>query len=382
MNMVRTSHRIGNFPEYIFSRLEREVRAVEEKTGRAVLDLGAGDPDVRTSDVYLEKLKEFVDEPDSHLYPGYHAQEFKEAVCKWYEKRFGVDLSHEEVLPLLGAKNGVSLMPLALADAGDDILVPDPGYPGFVGPALALGVRPIPYSLSDTNGFQLSISSLDAALTDKTRYAWLNFPSNPTGAVVDPAQLSDAVAWARNKNVPLVYDNAYSEITFDGYVAPSILEIPTAKEIAVEIGSFSKTFSFAGLRMGFAVGNREIIAALAKVRSQFDSGMSLPLERLGAYALLNQDMEWHENMIATYRSRRDIIAKKLRELGLTFELPRGSLYLWAKIPDSAKDSESWSMEMLRTRNVLITPGSAYGTNGERCVRASISTDISDIDEYL
>ena len=382
MSAVKIANRLDRFQEYIFARLEREVANVERESGRKVLDFGAGDPDVRTSSLYLDKLCEFIRESDSHFYPGYRALDFKKAVCEWYKKRFDVELTLDEVVPLLGAKNGLSLLPLTLADEGDDVLVPDPGYPGFVGPALALGVNPVPYDLLPDNEFGLSLPAIEKVLTPRTKFIWLNFPSNPTGAVTELDELSEAVSFARDKNVPIMYDNAYSEITFDGYAAPSILQVSGAKKVAVEIGSFSKTFSFAGLRMGWAVGNREIIAALAKVKSQFDSGMSLPLSRLGAFALRNQDTEWHGKMLATYESRRNIIASKLKSLGLLFSIPKGALYIWARIPDSAKDSETFSMEVLRSKHVLFTPGSAYGKNGERYVRVSICTNVDKINDYL
>ena len=210
----------------------------------------------------------------------------------------------------------------------------------------------------------------------------MNFPSNPTGAIATKDQLTEIVAVAKKHDVPIAYDNAYSEITFDGYVAPSILEVEGAKDICVEIGSFSKTFSFAGYRMGWAVGNKKLIAALSKVKSQTDSGMSLPLQRLGAYALTHQDVEWHKNMLATYQKRRDIIAEKLTKLGLVFEKPKGSLYIWAKIPDSANSSEDYCMALLKERNVLFTPGAAFGAQGARNVRISISSDVSKIESYL
>lgn len=381
MSMGHISRRIERLPEYIFSRLEKEVAEVEKESGRPVLDFGAGDPDVRTSQIYIEKLAELVREPDSHLYPGYRALEFRTAVCEWYKKRFGLDLAPDEVVPLLGGKNGLSLLPLVLADNGDEVLVPDPGYPGFVGPALALGISPVPYNLLAPD-FHLSIAEIAKAITPKTKSLWINFPSNPTGVTIEKEELTKVVAFARERNISIVYDNAYSEITFEGYVAPSILQIPGAKDIAVEIGSFSKTFSFAGFRMGWLVGNSETVQALAKVKSQFDSGMSLPLSRLGAFTLSNQDMDWYKKMLKTYQARRDIIAGKLRSLGLEFSVPKGSLYLWAKIPDSATDSESYSIEMLREKHVLFTPGSAYGKNGERYVRVSICTDVEKIDEYL
>ena len=366
--------RLRQFPEYVFSRLAKEVVEVERASGRNVLNLGIGSPDIPPSENYLAKLAELIRDKDAHLYPGYGGtKELKGAICAWYMQRFHVALEADEIVVLLGAKDGVAHLPFALADVDDEILVPDPGYPGFAGGALLAGAVPIPYD---------SIDEIEQKLTPKTRFIWMNSPSNPTGAITMIEDLQKLVAVAKKHNVPIAYDNAYSEITFDGFVAPSILQVEGAKGTAVELGSFSKTFSFAGYRMGWMVGNKEIIAALAKVKSQTDSGMPLFLQRLGAYALTNQDMGWHARMLAMYEKRRDVIAEKLLKLGLTFEKPKGSLYLWARIPDSARDSESYVMEVLKEKQVLFAPGSAFGKNGERYVRVSICADVRAIGSYL
>lgn len=383
MGVFSLSKRLEEFPEYLFVRLMREVESVEKAAGRSVLSFGVGNPDIPPSRQYVEKYAELVQEPDAHSYPdARRTSGFTDAIVAWYKKRFDVSLERDEVLPLLGAKEGIAHLPLALCDLGDEVLVPDPGYLAFAGPTLAFGAKPVPYDLLPENNFSLSIEEIKKRLTPRTKYIWVNFPSNPTGAVTNLAQLEPLVALAKEKGVPIAYDNAYSEITFDGFVAPSILQIPGAKDVAVEFGSLSKSFSFAGFRIGWAVGNRDIVRALAKVKSQVDSGLSIPLQKLGAYALTNDDASWRTAAIATYKERRDIVAKKLQKLGLSFETPKGSLYLWAKIPDSAKDSESYCMQMLKEKHVLFAPGSAYGKNGDRYIRVSICVDVSRIDEYL
>lgn len=380
---MHIADRIGRFPEYIFSRLNKAVAEVERASGRKVLNFGPGSPDFPPSEQYIQKLLEFIRHPHTHLYPGYRGtQEFNDAIRAWYKKRFDVELEDDEVLPLLGGKDGISHLPLALADEGDNVLAPNPGYPPFSEPGPMFGVESNYYDLLPENEFKPDLSAIGKQINDKTRYMWVNFPGNPTGAAATLDELKTIAEFARSRNIPIIHDNAYAEITFDGFIAPSILQIPGAKEYAAELGSFSKTFSFAGFRMGWLVGNREIIAALQKVKSQMDSGMSLPLQLLGAYALNNQDEVWHRAMLASYQKRRDIIAQKLQTLGLTFSLPKGSLYIWAKIPDSAKDAESFCMELLKEKQVMLTPGSAYGTNGARYVRASICINIDAIDQYL
>ncbi len=383
MKEIKTAKRLDAFPEYIFSKLAKVVTEVEKESGRKVLSFGAGTPDVRPSKKYIEKLVEFVQASDAHLYPGYGAiKELSDALMHWYQQRFNVVLEKDELLPLLGAKDGISHLPLALFDEGDEFLVPDPGYPAFTGPALMVGAVPVTYDLLETNHFKIDFVALKAKVSEKTRFIWVNFPSNPTGQVVKLDELKEVVDFARENSLFVIYDNAYSEITFDGFVAPSILQIDGAKDIAVEIASFSKTFSFAGFRMGWIVGNKKIILALAKVKSQMDSGLTIPFQRLGAYALENPDNEWNEAMIFSYKKRRDIIAKHLKSLGLTFDLPMGSLYIWAKIPDMAKSSEEFCMTLLKEKQILLTPGTAFGRNGERYVRVSICVNIDNIDNYF
>ncbi|MCE9541058.1 aminotransferase class I/II-fold pyridoxal phosphate-dependent enzyme [Candidatus Kaiserbacteria bacterium] len=380
---IKIAGRMDAFPEYIFSRLAKVVAETEKTTGRRVLSFGAGSPDIVPSGMYLSELQKYVRESDAHLYPGYRGiPEFDSALIDWYKRRFSVELTRENVLPLLGAKDGLAHIPLALADVGDEVLVPDPGYPGFAGPSLLYGLTVVPYSLRQESGFLPDITELEELVTPRTRYMWLNFPSNPTGAALTLDELRPFVEFAKRHAIIILYDNAYSEITFDGFVAPSILQIPGSEEVALEIGSFSKTYSFAGYRMGWVAGNADIVSALQKVKSQTDSGMSLPLQRLGAFALTHKDDAWHSAMIESYKGRRDTIAAKLKKLGLIFEIPRGSLYLWAKIPDSAANAEDFCMQLLREKQVLLTPGSAYGKNGERYVRASVCVNTDRIDEYL
>ncbi len=383
MTTIHAAKRLEAFPEYIFSKMNRVIKEVEESSGRKVINLGIGSPDFPPSSIYLDKLIEYIHEPHAHIYPGYGANPaLSEALISWYQKRFGVSLSYDELLPLLGGKDGTSHISLALLDEGDEALVPDPGYPGFSGPIMLFGAKVTPYTLREEKGLSIDIEEVTAKITSKTKYIWINFPSNPTGQVATKEQLLPLVKLAKEKNIVIIYDNAYSEITFNGFVAPSILEIGGAKDVAVEIGSFSKSFSFAGYRMGWIVGNKEVIAALAKIKSQLDSGLSTPLQNLGAYALTHPDEKWRRDMIASYQKRRDIIAEKLTKLGLTYVLPQGGLYIWAKIPEGEKDSEEYVLKILREKQVFFAPGTAFGDNGKKYIRASICANITGIDTYL
>ena len=381
MQRLKVSNRLDDIGEYIFAKLAKDVAAVEQQTGCKVLNFGPGTPDVPPSSKYLAQLERSIHDSRSHLYPGYGATPgFSNALIAWYKNRFGVDLTLDMLLPLLGAKDGVSHIPLALSNPGDEILIPNPGYPGYVGPTIVFGAKPVLYNLN--KDFGLDIKEIESKLSQKTAFIWVNFPSNPTGGVVTIEDLEKLVIFAKEKNLTIVYDNAYSEITFDGYVAPSILQVKGAMDIAVEIGSFSKMSSLAGYRLGWIAGNQQVIRSLGGIKSQLDSGLSLPLQDLAAYALSHPDLSWQRQMLDSYARRRDIIAAKLKSLGLTFTLPKGALYIWAKIPDTYKNSLDYCEELLHSKHVLFTPGSAFGSQGERYVRVSICINIDKIEEYL
>lgn len=380
---MKLATRVDLIPEYIHFRLGRELKAVEEKTGRKVLHFGIGSPDVKPSEIYLKKLIGFFQEEKAHMYPGYTAiPAFKQAIVDWHKNRYGVTLETTEVDLVLGGKDLISHIPFVLFNEGDEVLVPDPGYPSYTEPAILIGVKPVPYDLTEKTNFKPDFKNITTKITPKTKAIWINFPGNPTGQVVDLSELEEMVAFAKKHNLFILYDNAYSDLTFDGFVAPSILEVKGAKEVAIELGSFSKTFSFAGYRMGWIAGNKEIVQGLTKIKSQMDSGMSLPLQKLGTYALTHFDKTWHKATVKSYETRRDIIAEKIKTLGLTFEMPKGGMFIWAKIPDSTKDSESFAMNLLHEKQILVTPGSAFGKNGDRYVRVSYCSDITKIEEYF
>jgi LL-diaminopimelate aminotransferase len=380
---MKLSKRLNHFSEYIFSSLARERILVEQKTGRKVLDLSIGTPDFPPSKIYIYKLAEFIHGEQSHLYPGYGAiPEFSYGLCSWYQTRFGVDLKNEELLPLLGGKDGINHVAMALLDEGDEALIPDPGYPGFSGSVLLIGGKPIYYSLPIQDNEAINLNDLDKKISKRTKFIYVNFPSNPTGKVTTLDELKQIVDFVKKHGIALVYDNAYSEITFDGFIAPSILQIPGAKDMAVEIGSFSKSLSFAGYRMGWIAGNKDIINAVSKIKSQVDSGMSLPLQKLGAYALLNPDDKWKHGMLTSYEKKRNTLINKLKKLGLSCNLSKGSLYLWVKIPDDEIDSESFTHKLLNEKQILVAPGTAFGENGKHYIRISISSNIENIDKYF
>lgn len=381
--MMPVSKRLLRFPEYIFSSLAKEAKKTEEITGKKLLNLSIGSPDFPPSKLYIQKLKEYIDSPGSHLYPGYGAiPSFSQGLIEWYTNRFGVELNRNELFPLLGAKDGVSHIAMALVDEGDEILVPNPGYPAFTGPALMMGCSVIPYNLLEKQEFKLSVSEIEKKITSRTRMIWVNFPSNPTGQVATVAELEPLVALCKQKNMWLVYDNAYAEMSYGEYRSPSILEIPGALDVAVEIGSFSKMYSFAGFRIGWIVGNERAVAAVAKVKSQLDSGLSLPFQELSAYVFTHPDLSWHTEMIESYTQKKETLMRFFITLGLTMKSPQGGLYLWAKIPEYFSDSYVYAMELLKNNHILVTPGTAFGTNGDRYVRICFSNDVTDLSHFI
>lgn len=381
---MQTAHRLTQFPEYIFSRLNRELKDLESQTGQKVLNLAQGSPDVPPSPIYIDQLKTFLDQPGSFMYPGYKAiPQLEQAIINWHQRKYDTTLTPDQLCPLLGAKDAVAHLPLTLLNPGDELLIPDPGYPAYESSALMYGATPVHYQLMPVGHQDLiDLDQLTSLITPNTRAIWLCFPANPSGHTATLDQLTPIVDFCRKHKLWILYDHAYAEITFDGYTSPSILQIPQAQDITIELHSFSKTFSFAGYRMGWAVGSSKLIAALSKIKSQIDSGMTLPLQLLGAYALDHQDLDWHQHMLQTYDDRRHQLLEFANQLGMTTNLPQGSLYLWAKIPDAYSDSEAYVQHLLHDQHLLLAPGTAYGPSGKDYVRLACCTNLSKLSKYL
>lgn len=390
---MQSTQRLSRMPEYIFAQLKAKVRQVEQQTKRKVLNLGIGDPDYPPSSVCIGQYQDYLAQEQAHHYPGYGPiPEFNQAVFNWHRQRFelravGQDL---QVLPLSGAKDGITHLSLACLDPGDEVLVPNPGYPAYRGSALLAGAKPVSFNLTKEDNYQPNLAEIKEKKNSKTKLIWLNYPSNPIGALASGDLLVKLVELAIEHDITLAYDNAYSEIYFKYESANqsqvdkpvSIFQIPGAKKVAIEFHSFSKTFSLAGYRLGWALGNVAVIQALSKVKAQVNSGVSWSLQKLGAYCLNQFNSDWHQHMIKNYQLRRELLAKKLVKLGLKFELPPASLYIWAKIPDQYKNSQDYSLQLLENKQVLLTPGTAFGSQGKRYVRASVCSDLSNLERYL
>ncbi len=376
---MRVSERVRDLPPYLFAELDKRI-AARRASGADVISLGIGDPDLPTPRHVVEALRDAAEDPTTHQYPSYYGlPAFRVAIAEFYERRFGVTLDPDtEVLPLIGSKEGLAHLPIAFVDPGDEALVPDPGYPVYATATALAGGRPRLVPLAAETGFLPDFAAI--TITDRTRLMWLNYPSNPTAAVADLAFFDRAVAFGRWHDLLLVHDAAYSEITFDGFVAPSILQASGAKDIAVEFGSLSKTYNMTGWRVGYAVGSRPAIEALGTVKTNIDSGIFNAVQR-AAVAALTGPQDHVEEMRAVYQKRRDLVVGALRDGGVDVEPPVGSIYVWIPVPQGRTSAE-FAGRLLDDAAVVVSPGTGYGPSGEGYVRISLTVADHRLEEAM
>jgi LL-diaminopimelate aminotransferase len=376
---MRVAKRIQSLPPYLFADLDRKV-AAKRAAGADVISLGVGDPDLPTPRHVVEALQEAAEDPSTHQYASYYGlPALRLAIAEWYGRRFGVQLDPEkEVLPLIGLKEGLAHLPWAFVDPGDRALVPDPGYPVYATATSLAGGEAVPMPLSADNRFLPALDELQPP--QRTKVMWLNYPSNPTGAVADLAFFEGAVQFARRHDLLLCHDAAYCEITFDGYVAPSVLQVPGAKDVAVEFGSLSKTYNMTGWRVGYVVGNTEAVQSLATLKTNLDSGIFNAIQR-AAVAALTGPQDHVDLMRAIYQKRRDAVVAAFQEVGLGVEPPLGSIYVWVPTP-TGRSSAEFSQELLEDAAVVVSPGTGYGRHGEGFVRISLTVPDERLDEAL
>ena len=370
--MIRPSQRIAQLPPYLFAELERKV-SERRKAGVDVISLGIGDPDLPSPDILVEEARRRIGDPATHQYPSNRGLEaFRQAVADFYLRRFGVELDPDrEVLPLLGGKEGVAHVCFAMLDPGEVCLAADPGYPVYTSGTLLAGATPHLMPLTAGNAFLPDLDDLGRDVTDRANLLFCNYPNNPTGAVVEDDFFTRLAAFGVERGVPVVHDNAYSEITFDGYVAPSFLAAPGARDAGIEMFSWSKAYNMTGRRVGAAVGNADMIAALLKLKTNVDSGQFDAIQ-LAAARILGPEGDAHvEHMRGVYRRRRDLVIEALAAAGLEVAPPRGTIYVWAPVPDG-HTSVSFAELVLEQADVVVSPGSAYGPNGEGYVRLSLT----------
>jgi LL-diaminopimelate aminotransferase len=376
---VRVARRIEALPPYLFAELDRKV-AAKRSQGVDVISLGVGDPDLPTPPHIVDAMREAVRDPSTHRYPSYvGAPEFRSAVAAWYRRRFDVELDPEtEVMALIGSKEGIGHVALAYLDPGDEALVPDPGYPVYAVSTRLAGATPVSLPMEPDLGFVPDLGR--ASVSERTRALWLNFPSNPTAAVAGQRTFEDAVALARDHGLMLLHDAAYSEITFDSYVAPSLLQVPGARDVGLEFGSASKTYNMTGWRIGWAAGSAEAIRALAVVKTNLDSGQFTAVQR-AAIAALEGPQEGLDELRATYQRRRDVVLAALGRLGWSLQPPLGSCYVWVPVP-AGESSVGFADRLLDEAGVFVAPGNGYGERGEGYVRFSLTVPDDRLAEAM
>ena len=368
--MIQLAGRFSNFPAYPLAdvpQIKRELTA----RGVDVIDLGAGDADLAPPPAAVAALSEAVAQPHMSRYPfqlGLPA--FREAVSAWMQKRFDVRLdAYREILPLIGSKEGIAHIAFAYVGPGDVTVLPDPGYLPYLGGTLLAGGEPHAVPLRPDNQFLIPFDDIPDSVARRARIVYLNYPNNPTAAIAPRAYLEDAVAFCRRNGALLVYDNAYSEIAFDGYRPPSILEIDGAMDVAVEFHSFSKTYNMTGWRIGWAAGGADAIAALTRVKSFVDTGQFLPVQAAAAAALASHD-DWVPANVAEFCVRRDALVAALTESGIEATAPCATMYLWVPVPGGL--SEPFARRALMEQGVVIMPGAALGAGGEGFFRAALT----------
>jgi LL-diaminopimelate aminotransferase len=368
---IRVASRLNLLPPYLFAELDRSKREVQQK-GVDVISLGIGDPDLPTPAHVIEALKRAAELPENHRYPDYQGLDrFREEAANWYKRRFNVALDPaREVCALIGSKEGIANFPVAVVAPGDIVLMPDPGYPVYYSGCVFNGGNPYFMPLRKENAFTPDFDAIPAEVARRAKLMWLNYPNNPTGATVELEFLRSAVKFCSDNNIILAHDIAYSEIAFDGYRAPSVLQIEDARECAIEFHSLSKTYSMTGWRVGFAVGNADLVGALGIVKTNLDSGVFQAVQEAAIAALTGGDDKIRE-YCAIYKERRDLMVEALRALGLECDVPRATFYLWARVP-KGYTSVSFTERVLKETGVVITPGSGFGKSGEGYVRFSLT----------
>lgn len=378
---MRTANRIANLPPYLFAEIDRK-KAAKVAQGIDVISLGIGDPDTPTPAHIVRRAQEAVADPANHQYPSYFgAPRYRKACAQWMSTRFGVDVdANDEVVALIGSKEGIAHIFLAFVDPGDVTLVPGCGYPVYHTGGILAGGETVWMPMTEENGFLADFEAIPAASLARAKMMFLSYPNNPTSAIATEEYFDRAIAFAREHDLLIIHDNAYSEIGYDGYVAPSFLERPGATDVAIELFSCSKAYSMTGWRVAFAAGNAEAIKALGTVKSNIDSGVFTAVQDAAIEALTGPQDSIDE-LSALYQRRRDLVMPALTKIGLHAETPKATIYVWAKVPEG-HTSASFATLVLEEANVIVAPGNAYGPSGEGYIRISLTTPDERLEEAI
>jgi len=376
------SERIKKIPPYLFAEIDRSIER-KRSQGVDVISLGIGDPDIPTPENIVDRLCKAAHDPRNHRYPSYAGMPaFREAAAGWYKKRFNVSLdAGKEVLALIGSKEGIAHIPLAFVNPGDVVLFTDPGYPVYrIGTILA-GGNPVEVPLLEENDFLPDYSSIKKGDAKKAEILYINYPNNPTAAVAGKEFFKETVDFATENGIIVCHDAPYSEMAYDGYKAPSFLETKGAKEVGVEFHSLSKTYNMTGWRIGFAVGNPDVISGLGKIKENVDSGAFQAVQEAGIEALTGPQDSIERN-VKTFKERRDLMVDGLNDLGFDVRKPKATFYLWFRIPGKYKSSVKFSSDLLDNAGVVMTPGVGFGRYGEGFVRCALTQPKERLSEVL
>lgn len=378
---MRFSQRVEKLSPYLFVEINRLI-AEKRSRGERVISFAIGDPDLPTPEHIIDSLCQAARDPANHHYPEtIGLQELREAIAQWYLDRFGVYLDPDsEIVPLIGSKEGIGHLSFCLLDPGDIALVPDPGYPVYAAGAILAGATPYYMPLLRSNHFLPQLEEIPAEVAHHAKLLWVNYPNNPTGAVANKEFFDQVVRFALLHDIVVCHDAAYTEITFDGYRAPSLLEVPEAREVGIEFHSLSKSYCMTGWRIGMAVGDAKLIEVLRNFKSNLDSGIPQFIQR-AAITALTGPQGYLEQERAIYKRRRNKLLDALDYLGFAVEPPLGGLYIWAGVPPGY-NSASLTEALLEQASVVVTPGTGYGRNGEGYVRFSLTLPDDEFEEGI
>ena len=375
------AERVKQLPPYLFKEIDR-LKAELIAKGVDVINLGVGDPDLATPSHIIQKLQQTAEDPANHQYPSYSGMnDFKTSVARWYQRRFGVELKPAtETLTLIGSKEGIAHLPLAFINPGDLALVPTPAYPVYQVATMFAGGESYFMPLVRENRFLPDLQAIPADVARRAKLMFINYPNNPTGATAERAFFEEVVAFAREYEVIVCHDAAYTEMAFDGYRPMSFMEVPGAKEVGIEFHSLSKTYNMTGWRLGFAVGNAQVLDGLGQIKSNIDSGAFNAVQYAGI-AALEDDQQCVVEMQKIYQERRDVLLAGLKEAGLHPEVPKATFYVWCPVPASYTSKEFTSL-LLKECGIVTTPGSGFGDPGEGYVRMALTVGKERLGEAV
>lgn len=378
---MKVSERLEKIPPYLFAEIDRKIAEAKAK-GVDIISLGIGDPDTPTLAPIVEEMHRAIDNPKNHDYPPYNGTEgFRNATAKWMKRRFGVDLNADtEILANIGSKEAIAHVFFAFVDKGDYTLVPDPGYPVYQNATIFAGGTPYSMPLLEENGYLPDFDKIPEDIAKKSKLMFLNYPNNPTGAVADLEFFKKAVDFCKKYDILLCHDQAYCEMTYDGYVAPSVLEVEGAKDVAIEFFSHSKSYNMTGWRVGWVCGNKDAIKALGTIKNNIDSGTFKAIQDAAA-AAFDVDKSYIEKLNNMYKERRDVMENGLRELGWDVKTSKATFYLWLPV-SKGMTSEQFVTEMLEKAGVVVPPGNGYGQYGEGYFRIALTKDVDTIKKAL